>query len=139
MRWSAFIADLLVFIPAAIAAFQFYKQKQGGASSGALFGDSVYLWFLLLCPGLLTIDHGHFQVRRIWFVRCCGRSEFTALHLSANVILQYNGMSVGLALWAFVFILRGDSVLGSICFCLSLNYKQMALYMAPGEPHLFVE
>lgn len=27
----------------------------------------------------------------------------------------------------------GNSFVGSIFFCLSLNYKQMSLYMAPGE------
>ncbi|ELR22906.1 glucosyltransferase [Acanthamoeba castellanii str. Neff] len=56
-------------------------------------------------PALLLIDHGHFQ---------------------------YNGTSLGLVLWAVVFILRGRDILGTVFFCLALNYKQMSLYYAPA-------
>lgn len=58
----------------------------------------------LLCPALLLIDHGHFQ---------------------------YNGTCIGLAIWGATFILEGQDLIGSILFCLSLNFKQMALYYSP--------
>lgn len=55
----------------------------------------------LLYPGLILIDYGHFQ---------------------------YNNVSLGLLLWAVYFISKNCPVISSICFCLSLNYKQMELY-----------
>jgi alpha-1,3-glucosyltransferase len=63
------------------------------------------LALILLQPALILIDHGHFQ---------------------------YNAVSLGLALWAFVLIGAGRDVLGSIAFVASLCYKQMALYYAPA-------
>ncbi|KAL1915325.1 uncharacterized protein VTP21DRAFT_6783 [Calcarisporiella thermophila] len=59
---------------------------------------------LLLQPSLLIIDHGHFQ---------------------------YNTVMLGLTLWAINFIHDGRFIAGSIAFCLSLAFKQMALYYAP--------
>ena len=57
-----------------------------------------------LSPCLVLIDHGHFQ---------------------------YNNVCIGLALWGALCILDNRDILGSIFFCLSLNFKQMALYYAP--------
>lgn len=59
---------------------------------------------LVAHPGLVLIDHGHFQ---------------------------YNGVCIGLALIAMRYVIMGEEVLGSIMFCLSLNFKQMALYYSP--------
>ncbi|KAG3004353.1 hypothetical protein PC119_g15647 [Phytophthora cactorum] len=64
-----------------------------------------FLLLVLLQPAILLIDHGHFQYNNV----CLG---FTAL---------------GVAL-----ILQGHEFLGSICYCLALNFKQMALYYAPA-------
>ncbi|KAG8543759.1 hypothetical protein GDO81_023754 [Engystomops pustulosus] len=55
----------------------------------------------LLYPGLILIDYGHFQ---------------------------YNSVSLGFALWGIIALSRGCDVLGSLAFCLALNYKQMELY-----------
>lgn len=55
----------------------------------------------LLYPGLILIDYGHFQ---------------------------YNGVSLGLALWGVVGLGLGWDVLASLAFTLALNYKQMELY-----------
>lgn len=57
----------------------------------------------LLYPGLILIDYGHFQ---------------------------YNGVSLGLALWAVWALGLGWDALGSMAFCLALSYKQMELYHA---------
>jgi len=89
MRLSVIVADLLVFFPAV-----------------RLFcGTGVSLSSLLLVtyPGLILIDHGHFQ---------------------------YNSISLGLFIMAVALTTRGYDVLGSICFSAALNYKQMELYHA---------
>ena len=56
---------------------------------------------ILSQPALVLIDHGHFQ---------------------------YNSVSLGLALWGIVAVIKDWDVCGSIAFCLALNYKQMELY-----------
>ncbi|XP_068676423.1 dolichyl pyrophosphate Man9GlcNAc2 alpha-1,3-glucosyltransferase-like isoform X2 [Montipora foliosa] len=58
---------------------------------------------ILFYPGLILIDYGHFQ---------------------------YNTISLGLALWAVIGLVRGRDLLGSVAFTLALNYKQMELYHA---------
>ncbi|XP_063357316.1 dolichyl pyrophosphate Man9GlcNAc2 alpha-1,3-glucosyltransferase isoform X1 [Pelmatolapia mariae] len=63
---------------------------------------SVMFCFLLY-PGLILIDYGHFQ---------------------------YNGVSLGFALWGILALGLGWDVLGSMAFSLALNYKQMELYHA---------
>eukprot|EP00474_Spongospora_subterranea_P010144 CRZ10602.1 hypothetical protein [Spongospora subterranea] len=61
--------------------------------------------FVLNLPALLLIDHGHFQ---------------------------YNSISLGLLLWAVIFLLRKNILLSSIVFTASFCYKQMNLYFAPA-------
>ncbi|KAI8840517.1 ALG6, ALG8 glycosyltransferase family-domain-containing protein [Chytridium lagenaria] len=61
----------------------------------------LIVFFLIAQPGLAIIDHGHFQ---------------------------YNAAMLGFSLWAFGLFLRKRYALGSIMFCLSLSFKQMALY-----------
>ena len=64
-------------------------------------------------PAIILIDHGHFQ---------------------------YNTTALGLALWAFHFMTKRNDpnndfiycIVGSIFFCLALNFKQMLLYHAPA-------
>ncbi|XP_069009262.1 dolichyl pyrophosphate Man9GlcNAc2 alpha-1,3-glucosyltransferase [Embiotoca jacksoni] len=63
---------------------------------------STVLCFLLY-PGLILIDYGHFQ---------------------------YNGVSLGFALWGVLALGLGWDAFGSLAFCLALNYKQMELYHA---------
>lgn len=58
----------------------------------------------LLAPGIILIDHGHFQ---------------------------YNAICIYLAILAALAVLADRDILGSILFCCSLNFKQMALYYAP--------
>ena len=63
-----------------------------------------YLFLSLLSPALMLIDHGHFQ---------------------------YNSTCLGLALLATYLLDQDRYLLASVMFCLSLNFKQMALYYAP--------
>eukprot|EP00088_Acartia_fossae_P000057 TRINITY_DN10017_c0_g1_i3.p1 TRINITY_DN10017_c0_g1~~TRINITY_DN10017_c0_g1_i3.p1 ORF type:complete len:504 (+),score=27.41 TRINITY_DN10017_c0_g1_i3:23-1534(+) len=89
MRLSVIVADLLILFP----AIRFFC------------GSSLSATALLLAiyPGLILIDHGHFQ---------------------------YNGISLGLFVISVAAVIRNCDVLGSIAFCLALNYKQMELYHA---------
>lgn len=55
----------------------------------------------LIYPALILIDHGHFQ---------------------------YNSVCLGFTLWAINMLFQERLVVGSILFCLALNYKQISLY-----------
>ena len=72
---------------------------------------TLQIWLgAVIQPCLIAVDNGHFQ---------------------------YNNVCLGLALGAFHFMtLESDigvyDVIGSILFCLALNWKQMALYYAPA-------
>jgi len=97
MRMSVVLSDVAVFFPAALAfSLRFHLQRDRQLRALAL---------LVLQPGLLLIDHGHFQ---------------------------YNGVSLGLALAAVALVHAGRDVLGSVAFVLSMLYKQMSLYYAPA-------
>ncbi|KAM8890610.1 dolichyl pyrophosphate Man9GlcNAc2 alpha-1,3-glucosyltransferase [Synchiropus picturatus] len=96
MRTTVLITDLLVYIPAVVVYCICLCE-------GALRKKVCNLLCFLLYPGLILIDHGHFQ---------------------------YNSVSLGLALWAIVALGRGWDATGSAAFCLALNYKQMELYHA---------
>uniref|UniRef100_A0A8B9PZQ1 Alpha-1,3-glucosyltransferase n=1 Tax=Apteryx owenii TaxID=8824 RepID=A0A8B9PZQ1_APTOW len=93
MRATVFVADLLVYIPAVILYCCCLKETSTKKKvSSALC--------ILLYPGLILIDHGHFQYP----------------------------LSLGFALWAILCLSYDWDLLGSMAFCLALNYKQMELY-----------
>ncbi|KAL3868143.1 hypothetical protein ACJMK2_040979 [Sinanodonta woodiana] len=96
MRYSVILADVLVYFP---AVYLFFNQLQSLKTSDKVKG----MFMMLLYPGLILIDHGHFQ---------------------------YNCISLGLTLLAVVCLTGGRDLIGSILFCLALNYKQMELYHA---------
>uniref|UniRef100_A0A6J0URR6 Alpha-1,3-glucosyltransferase n=2 Tax=Pogona vitticeps TaxID=103695 RepID=A0A6J0URR6_9SAUR len=94
MRTTVLVADLLVYIPAVILYCCYLKDTSTKKKiSSALC--------ILLYPGLILIDYGHFQ---------------------------YNAVSLGLTLWGVLCLSYDLDILGSIAFCLALNYKQMELY-----------
>ncbi|XP_060555818.1 dolichyl pyrophosphate Man9GlcNAc2 alpha-1,3-glucosyltransferase-like [Ruditapes philippinarum] len=98
MRFSVLFADLLVYFPAVMWIFTARKPNPKDSDSAV----KSYL-LMLMYPGLILIDYGHFQ---------------------------YNCISLGLALAAVTSLADSQDVLGSVLFCLSLNYKQMELYHA---------
>ena len=100
MRRSVLVADLLVFVPAALAFARLPAAAGGGGGA-----PTRTLALLLLSPPLVLVDHGHFQ---------------------------YNCVSLGLALWALVAALSGRPLACCVAFSLSLNFKQMGLYLAPA-------
>ncbi|NXW85670.1 ALG6 glucosyltransferase, partial [Alopecoenas beccarii] len=94
MRTTVFVADLLVYIPAVI--FYCFSLKETSTKKKA----SICALCILLYPGLILIDHGHFQYP----------------------------LSLGFALWGVLALSYDWDLLGSVAFCLALNYKQMELY-----------
>ncbi|KAI1892111.1 hypothetical protein AGOR_G00150600 [Albula goreensis] len=96
MRATVFIADIVIYIPAVVLYCLYLSDGSVRKKVSTMLG-------ILLYPGLILIDHGHFQ---------------------------YNGVSLGLALWGVLGLGLGKDLLGSVAFTLALNYKQMELYHA---------
>ena len=88
MRLSVLAADLLLLFPA------IFMLSPGRLSTTVT---------LLAYPGLILIDHGHFQ---------------------------YNNISLGLFLAAVGFVMKNRDNVGSVLFVAALSYKQMELYHA---------
>jgi alpha-1,3-glucosyltransferase len=89
MRTTVIVSDVLFFFSALLFGFWTNVFNKESVSS------------LLLYPGLILIDHGHFQ---------------------------YNCVSLGLTLWAIVFLNKKKTILASIAFSLAINYKQISMY-----------
>ncbi|CAF2356304.1 unnamed protein product [Rotaria sp. Silwood2] len=99
MRYTVFIADLLIYYPAV-----FYTYRSDLLNKNIATRKFTVLLTNLFYPLLFLIDHGHFQ---------------------------FNSISLGLALIAFIMATQKNLILFSaIFFTLSLNYKQMELYHA---------
>jgi len=94
MRYTVLGADLLVLLPAALAFRRVVASQVGGRLCYAA---------LLLNPGLILVDSGHFQ---------------------------YNNVSLGLCVAAVAALVAGRHCLGAVLFSAALNYKQMELYHA---------
>ncbi|XP_037599047.1 dolichyl pyrophosphate Man9GlcNAc2 alpha-1,3-glucosyltransferase isoform X3 [Cebus imitator] len=94
MRSTVLIADLLIYIPAVVLYCCCLKE----ISTKKKIANVLCI---LLYPGLILIDYGHFQ---------------------------YNSVSLGFALWGVLGVSCDWDLLGSLAFCLAINYKQMELY-----------
>ncbi|RMZ52404.1 hypothetical protein APUTEX25_000679, partial [Auxenochlorella protothecoides] len=99
LRQTVLASDLAVYFPA--AAFLALTLHGARLSRQAI----TTLAQLLLGPGLILIDHGHFQ---------------------------FNCINLGLTLAAVACTLRGSLLAGAALFCAALNHKQMILYFAPA-------
>lgn len=104
MRLTVLFVDAFVYLPSMI---YFVSTNQGNVDSeDALFGfqrKHINLLIMLIYPGLILIDHGHFQ---------------------------YNSFSLGLFISAVTAMLQDSIIVGSVLFVTALNYKQMELYHA---------
>ncbi|PIK58193.1 hypothetical protein BSL78_04917, partial [Apostichopus japonicus] len=95
MRYTVMIVDVILYLPAILLFYLF-------AIKGKTIGERLFLTsIVLLYPGLILIDHGHFQ---------------------------YNNASLGLTVFAVTFVSLGHDLWGSFFFVCALNYKQMELY-----------
>lgn len=104
MRVSVVLCDVVLLIPITKIICDEVITWVTKSGFKPFSNRSLYRLVCLLTPGLLLIDHGHFQ---------------------------YNGVCLALALYGTLLICRDQDILGSIFFCLSLNFKQMSLYYAP--------
>jgi len=123
MRITVILCDAAFLVPVILRlgaivwhasgeALSIHPSREGGGSKRPEKAPQVlYMLLCLLCPSLLLIDHGHFQ---------------------------YNGVCIGLALMAATIYVEcniaetlSSDLLVSVLFCLSLNFKQMALYYSP--------
>lgn len=97
MRWTVLIADVAIYFMAIIYFVTAILKKREP------WEQMILLVMMLGYPGLILIDHGHFQ---------------------------YNCISLGFTVISTIFILKHNHVMASIFFVLALNYKQMELYHA---------
>lgn len=119
MRYSVFVVDFALYIPAVILFFMCcpdtgtvcnVRRNQGALPKKKdttkevdVLQRSLAIILALIYPGLILIDHGHFQ---------------------------YNCVSLAFLIYAVIFLNRNQNLLASLFFCLALNYKQMQLYHA---------
>uniref|UniRef100_A0A7M5VAC0 Alpha-1,3-glucosyltransferase n=2 Tax=Clytia hemisphaerica TaxID=252671 RepID=A0A7M5VAC0_9CNID len=95
MRATVLVADIFIYIVAVIAFVGITLKKYSS------YEQVLLTTMLLSYPGLILIDHGHFQ---------------------------YNCISLGFTLFSTVFMMRQYHCISSMFFVLALNYKQMELY-----------
>jgi len=109
MRATVLVADLLILFPAICFYWRAFKRRteerkgEGDDHQSQVNSSLVWRYLALLYPGLILIDHGHFQ---------------------------YNNISLGLVIAAVMCIVNNKNLTGSALFTLSLSYKQMSLYYA---------
>lgn len=103
MRSTVILADLFIYIPAIIYYFHNTQPSQYLSPPSTVHRQNVlfYTALVLLYPGQILIDHGHYQ---------------------------YNCVFMGLVLWSVIFMQKGRQAFAAFTFTLALNYKQMSLY-----------
>lgn len=100
MRATVIVSEYLVYVPAAVIFVRRLSKLQGVNA----WTSNVALAAILLQPGLILIDHVHFQ---------------------------YNTVMLGLVLASMSSVLAGRYMWSSVFFVAALGFKQMALYYAP--------
>ncbi|OUC43553.1 ALG6, ALG8 glycosyltransferase family protein [Trichinella nativa] len=94
MRYTVLISDVLVFFTSCYAY----------SKSLPLHMHLLFL-FMLIYPGNILIDHGHFQ---------------------------FNCVSLGLYIWTCTLLHWNYDIAAAVFFVFSLSFKQMELYHAPA-------
>ncbi|TKY85634.1 hypothetical protein EX895_005173 [Sporisorium graminicola] len=132
MRATVVVGDLLFYLPA-ITLFVTHKLEGRGRRTQA-----IALMSILLQPALILVDHGHFQYNSIMlgFSAAC----FALLHTTlpnpdaaaSSSTAAARGRARSQAVADLSRRLSYEYVAAAIFFCLSLSFKQMALYYAPA-------
>lgn len=100
MRFSVLLSEGLFYIPAVVYFTKWLGKHRNQSPIGQFIGAAA----ILFQPGLMLIDHGHFQ---------------------------YNCVMLGLTVYAINSLLEEYYAAAAVCFVLSICFKQMALYYAP--------
>lgn len=100
MRSTVLVSDFVIFILPVLFYCSITTKLFRKSAKLSEFSVAV---LMLTFPGLILVDHGHFQ---------------------------YNCVSLGLFITSLILYSKDFDILGSIAFCLSLLYKQMELYHA---------
>lgn len=105
MRLTVLLSDVLILFPAILfLSSQLYNPRSSHPISTRLEYPLIAVTsFSVSLPALVLIDHGHFQ---------------------------YNGVSLGLFLFAVSFFLSDRDAIGAVFFCASIYFKHMGLYYA---------
>lgn len=104
MRWTVFLCDVYFFVTAALCLSIDIERIKSKDDKNVFKRTDIGTILLLLYPGIILIDHGHFQ---------------------------YNCVSLGLFMWATAFIVAIENdAISTLIFVCALNYKQMELYHA---------
>ncbi|EED18590.1 glucosyltransferase [Talaromyces stipitatus ATCC 10500] len=100
MRATVIVSEYLVYIPAVVL----FARRYGRLLGVPMWSTSIALVAILMQPGNILVDHGHFQ---------------------------YNTVMLGLVVASVESILTGRLPLACGFFVAALCFKQMALYYAP--------
>ncbi|KAH7035276.1 ALG6, ALG8 glycosyltransferase family-domain-containing protein [Microdochium trichocladiopsis] len=100
MRATVIVSEYLIYIPAVVI----FVRRFSRASGIAQWTSNVALVAILMQPGLILIDHVHFQYNTV---------------MLGLVVASMSSMVAGRLMWSAAF------------FVLALGFKQMALYYAP--------
>lgn len=99
MRATVVVSEYLIYVPAVVVFVRRFSRLSGVPS----WTSSVALAAILMQPGLILIDHVHFQ---------------------------YNTIMLGFVLASMSSMLAGRYYWASVFFVAALGFKQMALYYA---------
>ncbi|GAB7342465.1 hypothetical protein MBLNU457_g0666t1 [Dothideomycetes sp. NU457] len=101
MRATVIVSEYLTLVPALVVCTRYLARLTGVSQ----WESSIALVAALMQPGLMLIDHGHFQ---------------------------YNAVMLGFVAATMSAMLRGHPVRSCAYFVAALGFKQMALFYAPA-------
>ena len=101
MRATVIISEYLIYIPATVI----FVRRLSKLQAVNTWTSSIALTAILMQPGIILIDHVHFQ---------------------------YNTVMLGFVMATMSSVLAGRYMWSCVFFILALGFKQMALYYAPA-------
>jgi alpha-1,3-glucosyltransferase len=140
MRYTALFTDLLIYTTAAIYFATTVWGKRGDVLGKVCCVWCFYGFIQAYLPQLFrrtSVEHSDLgsadstwtDYHRPWpFPVSSSSNANMHVGLTSFFTLRYNSAMLGFSLWAIALMVNGHDILGGIMFCLSLSFKQMALY-----------